>query len=60
MALTFIKLLQQIVAALKTRQHKVQQVMQWPSQVTAIERRSNGTLVANSDFRKGGTVDGIN
>lgn len=52
-------MLNQKVAALKSRHHNVKQVIEWPSHITAIERKSNGILVANSDFRKGGTVDGI-
>jgi hypothetical protein len=31
----------------------------WPSFVNAIEKRANGMIIANSDFRKRGTVDGL-
>lgn len=31
----------------------------WPSFVNAIEKRANGMIIANSDYRNGGTVDGL-
>ncbi|XP_069703104.1 scoloptoxin SSD14-like isoform X2 [Periplaneta americana] len=51
---------EQYIEGLKERLHMLEEVQGlWSSHVNAIERRSDGVLVANSDFRKGGTVDGF-
>jgi hypothetical protein len=53
-------LFQQQIEGLKQKQHIMEQVTdEWPSSVNAIEKRVDGIITANSDFRKGGTVDGI-
>lgn len=53
-------LFQQQIEGLKKRQHIMVRVRDcWSSFVNAIEKRMNGMIIANSDYRKGGTVDGL-
>ncbi|KDR15760.1 gamma-glutamyltranspeptidase 1-like [Zootermopsis nevadensis] len=53
-------LIKQQIEGLKKRQHIMVRVRDcWSSFVNAIEKRMNGMIIANSDYRKGGTVDGL-
>jgi hypothetical protein len=53
-------LFQQQIEGLKKRQHVMEYMRsQWPSSINAIQKGANGIIIANSDYRSGGTVDGL-